>query len=524
MTPCMPKTPRPVSRLQRHAVLLCLVVQACMLLPSLNLLPVWGDEHFTLQAAARSLPGVWQTYAIDKVNPPLHGLLVHFWLMLPWPVSKVAAARALSVLFAMLATVVADRLLAKGLDPGARLAFLLLWTTSPCVLLFGRMARAYSLQVLLFLLALNAAVELLKNGRSKTRSVLIFAAWETCLLYTHYVPGLALLGGLVVVSAWKAMRNREAGRIGPVLSAAAVTGFLYAPWLPNLWVALDRLVHAGADVGTQARVLDAGAGLGYWFFSFSFGETPPLWVLAGAVLSTPGILYLLWRGAQRPPQWLWLLAPVALAAYFGVGRWVAFPFLPARLLFLLPGFLALAARGIGRSGRTGWVVCGAMLVFGLGSASSYFRKTDFLNKGYLLPYDEIAEVIRGESGGARVAVVADACNLDPWPLLSQIGGRASVTLVGKESTLAALEQQIGKEAGVTVWYFRSTHDTCPGGLNGQLEAELERGRNVRRRLYVPYQARDKYLMKLLGWQELPTHYVELLEIQTRPGIASESQP
>ena len=164
-----------------------------MLLPSLNLLPVWGDEHFTLQAAARSLPGVWQTYANDKVNPPLHGLLVHFWLMLPWPASKVAAARALSVLFAMLATVVADRLLAKGLEPGARLAFLLLWTTSPCVLLFGRMARAYSLQVLLFLLALGAAVELLKNRRSTTRSVLIFAAWETCLLYTHYVPGLALL-------------------------------------------------------------------------------------------------------------------------------------------------------------------------------------------------------------------------------------------------------------------------------------------------------------------------------------------
>lgn len=514
MTPCMPEASRPVSRLERHAVLLCLVLQACILLPSLNLLPVWGDEHFTVQAASRSLAGVWRTYADDQVNPPLHGLLVHFWLMLPWPVSKVVAARALSVLFALLATVAADRLLAKGLAPGARLAFLLLWTTSPCVLLFGRMARAYSLQVLLFLLALGAAVELLKNRRG-TRSVLVFAAWETCLLYTHYVPGLALLCGLVVVSTWKALRNRDAGWIAPVLTAAALTGVLYVPWLPHLFVSLERLAHAGAETGAGARMLDAGVALGYWFFSFYFGETPPLWALAGAVLLTPGILYLLWRGAQRPPQWLWLLVPVALAAYFGVGRWVAFTFLPARLLFLLPGFLALLARGIERSGRPAWVVCGALMVLGLGSTSSYFRKTDFLNKGYLLPYDEIAEVIREGSGGERVVVVADACNLDPWPLLSQVGDRASVTLVGKKSTLRALEEGIEKEAGGTIWYFRSTHDTCPGGLNGQLERELERGRDLQRHLYVPYAARDRFLMKLLGWQERPTHYAELLEIRRR---------
>jgi hypothetical protein len=151
----------------------------------------------------------------------------------------------------------------------------------------------------------------------------------------------------------------------------------------------------------------------------------------------------------------------------------------------------------------------------LGSTSSYFRKTDFLNKGYLLPYDEIAEVIREGSGGERVVVVADTCNLDPWPLLSQVGDRAAVTLVGKESTLRALEERIETDAGGTVWYFRSTHDTCPGGLNGLLEAELERGRDVQRRLYVPYAARDKFLMKLLGWQERPTHYVELLEMRSR---------
>jgi hypothetical protein len=522
LTPCMTESSRLVYRLQRHALLLCLVLQACVLLPSLNLLPVWGDEHFTLQAASRSLAGVWQTYAIDKVNPPLHGLLVHFWLLLPWPVSKVVAARALSVLFAMLATVVAVRLLAKGLDPRARLAFLLLWATSPCVLLFGRMARAYSLQVLLFLLALGAAVELLKNRRSGPRGVLVFAAWETCLLYTHYVPGLALLGGLVVVASWMAIRKWDAGWLAGVSTASAVTGILYLPWLPHLWVSLQLVAHAGAGTGAGARVFEAGARLGYWFFSFAFGETPPLWVLAGAVFLTPWILYMLWKGAQRPPQWLWLLVPAALAAYIGAGRWVAFPFLAARLLFLLPCFLVLVAQGIGRTGRTGWVVCGALVVLGLGSGSSYFRKSGFLNKGYLLPYDEIASVIREGSGGEHVAVVADACNLDPWPLLSQVGDRASVTVVGRESTLRALEDQIGKEAGGTVWYFRSTHDTCPGGLNGQLETDLERGRQVRRRLYVPYEPRDKVLMKLLGWREQPTHYVELLEIRSRP--RSEPRP
>jgi hypothetical protein len=151
----------------------------------------------------------------------------------------------------------------------------------------------------------------------------------------------------------------------------------------------------------------------------------------------------------------------------------------------------------------------------MGSTSSYFRKTDFLNKGYLLPYDEIAEVIQRGSSGQRVVVVADTCNLDPSPLLSQMGDRAAVTLVGKESTLRGLEDQIEKEPGRTVWYFRSTHDNCPGGLNGQLEAELALGREVQRHLYVPYAERDKFLMKVLGWQEQPTHYVELLELRRK---------
>jgi hypothetical protein len=48
-----------------------------------------------------------------------------------------------------------------------------------------------------------------------------------------------------------------------------------------------------------------------------------------------------------------------------------------------------------------------------------------------------------------------------------------------------------------------------------MEQDLSRGRQVERHLFVPYSARDHFLMRLLGWQEYPTHFIQLLEM--RPG-------
>ncbi len=224
-------------RLERYVLPACLLAQACLLLTRLDLLPVWGDEYFTLLAASQSLKELLATLAAEKNNPPLHTLLVHFWLLIPWPAAASVAARALSVLFALGATIVIDRLWLRQLGRSGRLWFLVLWTLSPCVLLYARMSRSYSLQLLLFTMAMANAMYLLRDARRASR-VLWFAAAAACLLYVHYLPGLAILAAAASLVTWRAIRERQPRMALSALVSIVLAGLLYAPWLAKLWVAL----------------------------------------------------------------------------------------------------------------------------------------------------------------------------------------------------------------------------------------------------------------------------------------------
>jgi hypothetical protein len=321
----MPASPRYLERLDRFLLPLCLLIQACLLLPRLDLLPAWGDEHFTLLASLQPLAGVLRTISEEKNNPPLHTLLVHFWLLIPWPVAAIVAVRALSVLTTLAATAAIDALWARQLEPRGRRWFLLLWACSPCLLLYGRMGRSYALQVLVFGVALWTAMELVDGTRGGWSAV-FFALAGSCLLYVHYLPGLALLGSVAAMAAWRAFRTRRWKTAAWTGVSVALAGVLYYPWLRELWVALGRMAQPQPRPGAGNPVATEAVRLGYWLFSFSLGETPPDWVLGGALAISPALAYLLWKGLRPAPAWLPLAVPTAVAAYLGASRWVSFVF------------------------------------------------------------------------------------------------------------------------------------------------------------------------------------------------------
>jgi len=503
----MPERRVSASSSPRWFIPACFVLQAALLFAYPSLLPVWGDESFTLEAARQPLPDLLRSYAGD-VNPPLHGLLLHFWLKLPWPLEAASAARILSALILLAAGWAAIRIWTPSEDPSARLWFVAFWSLSPSLLLFGRMARAYSLQILLFTLALASALRLIAEPR-RLRRVLPFALFLALLLYTHYLPALALLAGLFARVLWLAVFRWENS---PLLASLASTGLAllcYAPWLAYLWRTLERLTQAAPQPAVNNPLAAETLRLGYTCFSFAFGETPPFWVLAGGLIVVPTVAWLLWKGLRPVPAWHWIVLPAAVAAYLGASRWVSFVFVPARLLFLLPFFLLLAARGAARTGRTGTAAALTMLLLCAGSIAGYFRKTDFLNKAYLIPYQEIAVLIQRESAGLRTAVVADACNLDPWPLLRQLSPATQTLLVGHEHRLEPIQSLLLSTAPAVIWHIRNTRDTCPGELNNRLGAALTEGRLHRRWLFIQYTARDKLLLRVLGMQTPPSHFLQL---------------
>src|SRR5579871_2602198 len=127
---------------------LALLAQAFLLFHHLDLLDAWGDEIFTLNVVARPIPEIVPILQND-IHPPLYFFLVHAWRQLPLPWTGIAALRAFSAVFALLSTVLFDQFWLRRWRPAHRCTGLALFVFSPCLLLYGRMARSYSLQTAL---------------------------------------------------------------------------------------------------------------------------------------------------------------------------------------------------------------------------------------------------------------------------------------------------------------------------------------------------------------------------------------
>jgi hypothetical protein len=492
----------------RHPLALFLPLQAALLFPDLRLLPAWGDEVFTLRAASLPLRSIANAVARD-IHPPLYYYLVHWWIGLPLPGGAIVRVRALSVVWMLLSTVVVSRLWVLSRERRTTaLWFLALWTLSPCLLLYGRMARSYSMQLCLASLALYAGLAFLRDPHRRVLQI-AGAAALAALLYTHYVPGAAVALAVGLALVWRAIRKREAGLLGPLAVVAALTAVLYAPWLLQFDASLSRWTSRGSLYTlTGNAAAEQFMKAGYWFFSFAYGETMPVVVLIAALALAPLVCWLIWRGVRSAPEWLPLVTAAALIGFLATTRWVSFAFIPARLLFCYPFFLLLVVRGRERSPRLGRAICAAMLVISLVSLPSYFRKRDFLSKGYAAPIAEITALVNaGLSPGALVAI--DAVNTDPRPLRALLDPRAQIVLVRGARSF----ERVRNSRAPVIWYIRCSHDASPQQLNRMLEADLERRYRVRRHLFQPYSSLERLAIRIAGWPGQPTHVYEVLELR-----------
>jgi hypothetical protein len=321
-------------------VLAVLCGQALLQFHNLDLLPVWGDELFTLRTVARPVSEIIPIVQRD-IHPPLYFLLLHEWMRLPLPWTGIAALRAFSVVAALLSTFLLDRLWLRRWKTGRRSLALLLFAFSPCLLLYSRMARSYTLQAALGLLAVSFLWRWMREPSRIARRALPAFAAAVLLLYTHYLPGIAILAGFSLV-AWRRLGVARVALFGAAAAAA------YAPWLVTLAEALRAWGEAAAFQSHYAlnrspsveQLLKMAAAA----VSLTIGESFSVFSLA----LVPVALLLVWRGCRvRRPLLPFLLLAAAIG-YAGAARWVAWPFVAARLLWLLPFVAAALAIGITR--------------------------------------------------------------------------------------------------------------------------------------------------------------------------------
>jgi hypothetical protein len=205
--------------------------------------------------------------------------------------------------------------------------------------------------------------------------------------------------------------------------------------------------------------------------------------------------------------------PLSLIGFIGVARWVSYPFIPARMLFVFPFFLLLVATAIAAHRRAGAMVLAAMLLLSMTGIWCYFHKTGFRSKQYPMPMAEIAARISEQSAAADSVVLVDSTNSDPAALAYALGPTRPVLPTAAPATERELDQSLADPRIHTVWFLRNTHDVSATGLNGHFEALLERKMRPAVHAYEPFSPLEIWMMRRLGMASPPSHFQELLEFR-----------
>ena len=247
---------------------------------------------------------------------------------------------------------------------------------------------------------------------------------------------------------------------------------------------------------------------GFGVVSLTIGES----FLAASLVLVPVLLLLALRGvrtAQISRSLIGLMLIAAAIGYFAIARWDSYPFIPARLLWLLPFLIMAVALGAVQLRRPAiqWAVVATILLSYISSDLLYFRRENYLNPGYAAPLREIAGTLNRQARAGDFILI-DAYNTDALALASLLSGRTPYIILEQGHSA---EARNGARSAATIWVVRNTRDVSPGHLTTEVQLETCAGRQERDTLLEPYAAWQQSAMRIAGFNPVPTHFYQLTE-------------
>jgi hypothetical protein len=355
---------------------------------------LWVDEFLTLQMI-RGAPQDVIAASMADLHPPLYFLALHAWTGLAG--ASDFALRWLSIAFGILGLTLLPSIAQRLAGPRAVAPATLLLALSPAYIEFSRMARYYSLVLMLGLLSTQFLLDAIESDDGKRW--LVYGLAGLALFYTFYPAAILLLAhGLVFILP--AFRSRAARHW---LVVVLIVGVAFLPWFGASAArqVTGLAANPGADLARSG--LGFGLGIGASFYAFSVSETifpwrPEAWI---GIISVAGLLVVGLRRTPDPDRWRCAgLFAICIGFMSLVTNFVSVgtPFLnvPARGLFALPYYLLVVASGLAyvRSGRGRVILGGALLAVWSIGLFNYFEGQQFLNPIYLTPAKEAAAHVR----------------------------------------------------------------------------------------------------------------------------------
>jgi 4-amino-4-deoxy-L-arabinose transferase-like glycosyltransferase len=229
------------DRLAWAAIVIVTLVVFALYVRTLDKQSLVFEEGLSVIFASRPLPQLMRTLIYEDLHPPLHYLLLHFWMILAGNGER--AVRMPSALAALLLTPLAWAIVMEvwGQEKrtGARtlvsVAAAALVGASPFVAFYAQENRMYSLVAALALAATWAFLRATRTGAR--RWWLTFSCLLAASLYTQY------MAFFVVPAFWLYVLLLDRKSLRYTALYTLLAGLLYLPWIGPAYLQLRRLLR-----------------------------------------------------------------------------------------------------------------------------------------------------------------------------------------------------------------------------------------------------------------------------------------
>jgi uncharacterized membrane protein len=323
----------------------------------IDALDVWRDEAFSIKAASHP-PHMILDITIDDTQPPLHLMLLHFWMKTFG--SSAFSVRMLSLIFGML-TIYFTYLLSTLVfsKPTYRLLTTLFVSLNPLLIIYSQEARCYSMLTTFTVAAIYFACRM--NTKARLSLYFYFILFSILGLYTHNLFTtilasivIATLIGILYPTSHRiklsiALRNSDFKRTAVSIVCISLC---YLPWLSVIVHQYARMENEGFWLHQFSPIRDVISTYGWFFtshkynrsftvlnrFAYSFIRIFAIWLSIGGIILEFG------NSTKYSPKLSWLvllmLGTVFLISFKTPLYYVRY------LIFVVPILLTLMSYGI----------------------------------------------------------------------------------------------------------------------------------------------------------------------------------
>jgi mannosyltransferase len=219
-------------RLHFLAITLILLLAAALRINCLSHDALWGDEITTVLLARMPLTDLIKTNIVWENIPPLHHLILHFWIKLFG--DSEYSVRMPSVLAGIAGVWITCILIRRLLGMRIALTAALLLAVNPMHIAYSQECRSYTISVLLGLAATDIFIRLLRRPTQRLHVAYVLLA--ALGLYAHLYGLFIILAHHIIywLQFTRSFRNKRPLRLRPrpwiVDNLAAAS--LFAPWAP----------------------------------------------------------------------------------------------------------------------------------------------------------------------------------------------------------------------------------------------------------------------------------------------------